>query len=207
MSECRVDGGAPHTSLLCRIAGKVDSISMQNALLWGVAWLIISTIGGWYYCIMPSGVVDYEVVGKLPLLYHLMFNVVVWMVSASVLYVVILLHNRGAKLTDTYARLLFAHWPATLLLLPVVVVGKVDYAMFTSDFMTLLHSNALTAVLMALYSFVVVVWMLYWSYRAFRRSAGGHSRVTWPSFIISYYLASRLCVWTIEAICRGIEIG
>ena len=206
MSKRRVDSDTEPVGVIQRLAGKVESISMQNALLWGVAWLIISTIGGWYYCAMPSGVVGYDVVGQLPLAWHLMLNVVVWIVTASVLYVVILLHNRGAQFTDTYARLLFAHWPATLLLLPVVVVGKVKYAMFTNDFMTLLHNDTLTAVLMALFSIVVVVWMLYWSYTASRRGAGG-GRFVWFSFIVGYYLASRVCVWVLEAICRGIVIG
>jgi hypothetical protein len=101
------------------MVNKVDTLSTQNALLWGVAWLIISTLGGWYYGLMPVSAVGYDVVAHLPLVWHLMLNLVVWLVAASLLYVVILLYNRKAKFVDSYGRLLFAHWPATLLLLPV----------------------------------------------------------------------------------------
>ena len=207
MSKRRVDSDTQRVGIIPRLVGKVESISMQNALLWGIAWLIISTIGGWYFCAMPSSAVGYDIVGQLPLAWHLMLNVVVWIVTASLLYVVILLHNRRAKFTDTYARLLFAHWPATLLLLPVVIVGKMKYALFSHDFMTLFQNDTLTAVLMALFSVAVVVWMLYWSYTAFRRGAGTGSGYTWFSFIVGYYLADRLCVWVLETICQGIGIG
>lgn len=207
MTKCGVENNAERRGILFRLVNKVDDISTQNALLWGVAWLIISTIAGWYLCVMPSSAVGYDVVGQLPLMWHLMLNLVVWIITSSVLYLFILFHSRAAKFTDCYARLLFAHWPATLLLLPVVVIGKLKYAMFSSDFKLLLQGDALTAVLMALFSVVIVVWMLYWSYVAFRRGAGRGDWTTWSSFIIGYYFANRLCEWVLEAICQGIGIG
>lgn len=206
MSKCGVEGSA-QGGLLCRIVNKVDTISTQNALLWGLAWLIISTIAGWYLSVMPVSVVGYDVVGYLPLWWHLMLNIVVWIIPSSVLYVFALFSNRQAKVVDTYARLLFAHWPATLLLLPVAVIGKVKYAMFSSDFMQLLRGDVLVAVLMLLFCVVIVVWMLYWSYVAFRRAAGRGDWTTWASFIIGYYFANRVTVWVLESILRGIEMG
>ena len=207
MTKCKVENYTERRGIICRLVNRVDDISTQNALLWGLAWLIISTLAGWYLSVMPVSVVGYDVVGYMPLWWHLMLNIVVWIIPSSVLYVFILFHSRAAKLTDCYARLLFAHWPATLLLMPVVVIGKIKYAMFSSDFMQLLRSDALVAVLMALFCVVVVVWMLYWSYVAFRRGAGRSDWTTWASFIIGYYLANRLCMWVIEAIYQGIEIG
>ena len=206
MSESKSDIGAAAEGILSRLANKSCRISEQNALLWGVAWLIISTIAGWYYCFMPSSTVGYDVVGYLPLWWHLMLNIVVWIIPSSVLYVFALFSNRQAKVIDTYARLLFAHWPATLLLLPVAVIGKVKYAMFSSDFMQLLRGDVLVAVLMLLFCVVIVVWMLYWSYVAFRRAAGRGDWTTWASFIIGYYFANRVTVWVLESILRGIEM-
>lgn len=207
MTKCELENKSERRGILCRLVNRVDDISTQNALLWGLAWLIISTIAGWYLCVMPMSVVGYDVVGYMSLWWHLMLNLMVWIIPSSVLYVIILFHSRAAKVTDCYARLLFAHWPATLLLLPVVVIGKVKYAIFSNDFMQLLRGDALEAVLMALFCVVIVVWMLYWSYVAFRRGAGRGDWTTWSSFIIGYYLANRLCVWVLEAICQGIGIG
>jgi hypothetical protein len=79
--------------------------------------------------------------------------------------------------------------------------------MFSNDFMLLLRDDSLVALLMALFCVVVVVWMLYWSYVAFRRAAGRGDWSTWASFIIGYYLANRVTEWAVEAIYRGIEMG
>jgi hypothetical protein len=186
---------------------RAENISKTNALLWGVAWLIISTIAGWRLLLAPAGVVGYDVVGYMPLAHHLLLNAVVWMCLASVVYLFMLLLNSKAKFVDSYARLLFAHWPVTLMLLPALVVGKVKYAMFVNDFMALLHADALTAVLMALLSVVIVVWTLYWSYAAFRRGVSRGGWATWCSFILGYYLASRLCEWVLGAVCQGFVVG
>lgn len=190
-----------------RIVHRVESISQTNALLWGVAWLIISTIAGWYLCLAPTGVVGYDVVGYMPLVRHLVLNCVVWISMASVVYIFMLILNTKAKFVDSYARLLFAHWPVTLLLLPVFVVGKVKYAMFCNEFMTLLQGDALTAVLMALYCLVIVVWMLYWSYTAFRRGVEREGWATWCSFILGYYLASKFCEWVLDVVYQGFMVG
>ena len=180
---------------------RAENISQTNALLWGVAWLIISTIGGWRLLLAPAGVVGYDVVGYMPLILHLLLNSIVWLCLASVVYVFMLLLNRKAKFVDSYARLLYAHWPVTLMLLPVFVVGKVKYAMFVNDFMALLRSDALMAVLMALFSVVIVIWTLYWSYTVFRRGVSREGWATWCSFIVGYYLASKFCVWVLEVVC------
>lgn len=186
---------------------RVESISQTNALLWGVAWLIISTIGGWRLLLAPSGVVGYDVVGYMPLVRHLLLNCVVWICLASVVYIFMLMINNKAKFVDSYARLLFAHWPVTLMLLPVLIVGKVKYAMFVNDFISLLRGDALVAVLMALFSVVIVVWTLYWSYAAFRRGVGRGGWITWCSFIVGYYLASRFCIWVLDTVYQGLLVG
>ena len=190
-------------SMLKRMVNRPENISRTNALLWGLAWLIISTIGGWRLLLAPSGVVDYNVVGYMPLTHHLMLNCVVWICLASVVYLFMLLLNKKAQFVDSYARLLFAHCPVTLMLLPVFVVGKIKYSMFVNDFMVLLHSDALTAVLMALFSVLIVVWTLYWSYTVFRRGVGRGGWTTWCSFIVGYYLASRFCVWVLDTVYQG----
>jgi uncharacterized YccA/Bax inhibitor family protein len=87
------------------------------------------------------------------------------------------------------------------MLLPLFVVGKIDYSLFVNDFMGLLRSDALMAVLMALFSVVIVVWTLYWSYTVFRRGVSRGGWATWCSFIVGYYLASKFCVWVLEVVC------
>ena len=194
-------------SMLKRMVNRPETISYTNALLWGVAWLIISTIGGWHLSLVPSGVVDYDVVGYMPLTYHLLLNCVVWICLASVVYLFMLMLNKKAKFMDSYARLLFAHWPVTLMLLPLFVVGKIDYSLFVNDFMGLLRSDALVALLMALFSVLIVVWTLYWSYIVFRRGVGRGGWITWCSFIVGYYLASRFCIWVLDTVYQGLLVG
>lgn len=201
------DNRSAKRGVIYRMMHRVESISQTNALLWGVAWLIISSICGWYLCLAPQDVVGYDVVGYMPLVHSLMLNCVVWIAMASVVYVVMLILNRRAKLVDSYARLLFAHWPVTLMLLPVWVVGKVKYAMFVNDFTTLLSVDALTAVLMALYSVAIVLWMLYWSYTAFRRGVGRDDWSVWCSFIVGYYLASKFTAWVLSVVYQGVIVG
>ena len=207
MSRIGVKSGAQGLGWFSSIIYRVESITTQNALLWGLAWLIISTIAGWYLCLIPSGVVGYQVVGLSPLVWYLMQNVVVWIISASVLYAVVLLHNRRAQVVDTYGRLLFAHWPATLLLLPVVVVGKVEYCLLVSDLAAAFAANAITTVLYMLFVIVVVLWVAWWSYLAFRRGAGRGGWVTVVSYAVGCIVATLLSSWVLDVIWRGAQIG
>jgi hypothetical protein len=61
-------------SMLKRMVNRPETISYTNALLWGVAWLIISTIGGWRLLLAPTSVVSYDVVGYMPLIRHLLLT-------------------------------------------------------------------------------------------------------------------------------------
>lgn len=156
------------TSLLWRMVNRPAVNSKRNALLWGVAWMIISAIGGWHLRVAPVSIVGYDLYGYLPLLWHLLVNVVVCVVPISLFVVAALIVNRHTNVGELFARMLFAHWPATLLLLPAMFVGEVKYALLNNDLANVFESDVVAALLFSALLFVVVVWVLYWGYVAFR---------------------------------------
>ena len=156
------------SSLLWRMVNRPAVNSKRNALLWGVAWLIISAIGGWHLRVAPASVMGYDLYGYLPLLWHLMLNVVVCVVPISLFMVAALIVNRSTNVGELFSRMLFAHWPATLLLLPAMFVGEVKYAMLNNALARVFESDVVVALLFSVLLFVVVVWVLYWGYVAFR---------------------------------------
>lgn len=156
------------SSLLWRMVNRPAVNSKRNALLWGVAWLIISAIGGWHLRVAPASVMGYDLYGYLPLLWHLMLNVVVCVVPISLFMVAALIVNRSTNVGELFSRMLFAHWPATLLLLPAMFVGEVKYALLNNDLAKVFESDVVAALLFSALLFVVVVWVLYWDYVAFR---------------------------------------
>ena len=88
------------SSLLWRMVNRPAVNSKRNALLWGVAWLIISAIGGWHLRVAPASVMGYDLYGYLPLLWHLMLNVVVCVVPISLFMVAALIVNRRTNVGE-----------------------------------------------------------------------------------------------------------
>lgn len=143
-------------------------IVTNNALLWGLAWLIIGSILCWYFRMVPTSSLSYDISGYVPLHQSLLLNVAVWIISTAPFWLVAVLLNRGVAMLELFGRMLYAHWPVTLLLLPTVCGWRMEYAVLVNDVSAALDSSvSVTAIMLLLYA-IVAVWYLYWSYIAFR---------------------------------------
>ena len=55
--------GSVKGSLFKRMLQRPASSSRNNALLWGVAWLIIGVIVAWYFQFVPTSMIGYTASG------------------------------------------------------------------------------------------------------------------------------------------------
>ena len=86
--------GFGHYSWFMRcVVRRVETISEQNALLWGVAWLIIAAIVGWYFRLMPSSVVSFVPTGYVSLFWSLVLNMVLGVVWSLLFIPLALVRN------------------------------------------------------------------------------------------------------------------
>ena len=195
------------SSLLWRMVNRPAVNSKRNALLWGVAWLIISAIGGWHLRVAPASVMGYDLYGYLPLLWHLMLNVVVCVVPISLFMVAALIVNRSTNVGELFSRMLFAHWPATLLLLPAMFVGEVKYAMLNNALARVFESDVVVALLFSVLLFVVVVWVLYWGYVAFRVATQRGAWLTMIVYLNALVLSALLTNEVLDATYLWLRMG
>ena len=195
------------SSLLWRMVNRPAVNSKRNALLWGVAWLIISAIGGWHLRVAPASVMGYDLYGYLPLLWHLMLNVVVCVVPISLFMVAALIVNRSTNVGELFSRMLFAHWPATLLLLPAMFVGEVKYAMLNNALARVFESDVVVALLFSVLLFVVVVWVLYWGYVAFRVATQRGGWLTMIVYLNALVLSALLTNEVLDATYLWLRMG
>ena len=126
MAKRRRDGGR-HSggSLVKRMINRPETLSANNALLWGIAWLIIGAIASWYFRFVPTSMISYTATGYVPLIWHVAIMMVVWVSFGLVFFAFGVVRNRRASMIDLFGRMLFAHWPITLLLVPGVVMNRV----------------------------------------------------------------------------------
>ena len=195
------------SSLLWRMVNRPAVNSKRNALLWGVAWLIISAIGGWHLRVAPASVMGYDLYGYLPLLWHLMLNVVVCVVPISLFMVAALIVNRSTNVGELFSRMLFAHWPATLLLLPAMFVGEVKYALLNNALAKVFESDVVAALLFSVLLFVVVVWVLYWGYVAFRVATQRGGWLTMIVYLNALVLSALLTNEVLDTLYLWLRMG
>jgi hypothetical protein len=146
------------------------AISKKNALLWGLFWLLGSAILGWHFSIVPTSVVGYTW-GGVALLSEAIYAlfILVSLVLPSV--VAVLLLNRKADVVELSGRMLYAHAPVTLLMLPAIWGDKVIYSTFMANPFNA-QLSSLYVVLMLVFVVTILVWYLYWSFDAFRSVSG-----------------------------------
>lgn len=176
------------------------SCTTRNALMWGVAWIIVSTIGGWHFHLAPTSALGYDLYGYMPLLWHLVINFVQAIVFTLPFIVVVLILNHKASISETFSRVLFAHWPATLLLLPAIFVSGNQYALLTNNLRVAFESDATAATLFALLLVVVVVWIVRWVYVAFRKVTPRMGYVTLMLFGVALVVATVATDWVLHVI-------
>ena len=157
------------SALLGSLMRRPETNSTKNALLWGVAWLIVSALCGWHLHMAPVSAVGYDLYGYLPLLWHIVVNVALGTTFVVPFIIAAAFVNRKVSVAEAFARMLFAHWPAVLLLLPAAFVDPVKYSMLNNDLVAAFGANAAMAISFAVLLVVVVVWMVRWCYIAFRK--------------------------------------
>ena len=143
------------------------TMSAKNALLWGMFWMLGGAILGWYFTLVPTSLVGYTW-GYATLSSHVIYGVAIWVALALPTLLVVWLARCGVAAWEVFGRMLFAHMPVTLLMLPAMFGDKVDYSTFMLSPFNSQLSTAYSA-WMSLYVVAILVWYLYWSYVAFRR--------------------------------------
>jgi hypothetical protein len=179
------------TSLVNRPAENSDN----NALLWGIAWLIITAILGWFFRVMPTSSFGAITTGYVSLLNHVIVNLVVWITACALPFLVAVVVNRKTKVTELFGRMLFAHWPVIILMLPAVFGDKIAYSTYMNsvahfDFDVTFTCEPSYSLWMTILLLVTLVWYLYWSYLAFRR-ATNRSGIT----IFVYLVVAMMLSW------------
>ena len=192
-------------SILKRMVNRPETISSVNALLWGVAWLIIGAIVAWYFKFVPTSMIGYTTSGYVPLVWHVAIMFVMWVSFGVVYFAFGVMRNRQAGVIDLFGRMLYAHWPVTLLLVPGMIMNRVAYATFMSDASVAFKLYPLQSVVMAIFVVVILLWALYWGYLAFRRATERGGIFTLVCYIIATPLAAYLSQMVLEALRRGMS--
>lgn len=175
MAKCNT--GFEHYGWFKRcVLRRAETISAQNALLWGVAWLIISAILGWYFRLMPTSVFSFVPTDYVSLMWSLLLSIVVWFSWSLPFIPFALVRNPKTKSFELLGRLLFAHWPAVVLMFPAILHNRIAYATFVGSPSAGFELYPVFSVVMVLLTVVVVTWSIVWSYQAFAVSTGCNKR-------------------------------
>lgn len=199
MSRRRVFSGSMFNRMVDRPATNESSM----ALMWGLAWLIVGIILCWYLDLVPTSMFGYTW-GAVSLAWNTALGLVMWVSSTVLFYGAALLFSREVSVTELFGRMLFAHWPVTLMLLPAVVGDKVAYSTFMSHPTVVFEQAPVYAVLMAIFSAVVLVWYFYWGLCAFRRSLSRSGAVVFIAYVVAFVLSYILSQYTLDAVYAGI---
>ncbi len=142
------------------------TMSAKNALLWGMFWMLGGAILGWYISLVPTSIVGYTL-DATALISYVIYGVAVWVALALPTLLVVWFARRDVAAWEVFGRMLFAHMPVTLLMLPAMFGDKVAYSIFMSSPLNIQLPTTYIA-LVSVYVVVVLVWYLYWSFVAFR---------------------------------------
>ena len=196
--------GAGSGSFIARMLKRPATNSSNNALLWGLAWLIIGVICAWHFAFVPTSMIGYTASVKLPLVWQLALGVAVWVSFGVVYFAFGVMRNRATGVTEMFGRMLFAHWPVTLLLVPGVLLNRVAYSTFMSDPVVAYANYPTDSIIMAAVVVVVGLWALYWGYLAFCRATQRKGFVSFLCYAIATPLACYLSTLVVQAILRGV---
>ena len=192
------DGG----SFFNRMVNRPATNDRDMALMWGLAWLIVGIILCWYTDLVPTSMFGYTW-GVTSLAWQTVLGFVMWISSTVIFFAFAVLLNRKVSTTELFGRMLFAHWPVTLLVLPAIVGDKVAYSTFMNNPKILFDHVPIYAVLMSIFTAVVLVWYLYWGYCAFRRSTSRSGALVFIVYVIAFVLSMFLSSYTIDFVYAG----
>ncbi|MBO7235225.1 MAG: hypothetical protein J6V05_01370, partial [Alistipes sp.] len=80
------------------------AMSMQNALLWGIFWMLGGAILGWYFSVVPTSIVGYTW-GSTSLLSQVIYGVVLWVSLALPMYAAALTLNSRVGVIELSGRM------------------------------------------------------------------------------------------------------
>ena len=196
--------GAGSGSFIARMLKRPATNSSNNALLWGLAWLIIGVICAWHFAFVPTSMIGYTASVKLSLVWQLALGVAVWVSFGVVYFAFGVMRNRATGVTEMFGRMLFAHWPVTLLLVPGVFLNRVAYSTFMSDPVVAYANYPTDSIIIATVVVVVGLWALYWGYLAFCRATQRSGFLSLVCYVIATPLAYYLSTLVVQAILRGV---
>lgn len=201
--------GEQRSSYIMRMVDRPATNPSEVALLWGLAWLIIASILGWYFRIVPTSMFGFIPSGYVSLMWHVVVNVIVWIVSSALPFAFAVLLNRKTPTLEFFGRMLFAHWPVIWLMVPGIISDKISYSLFMAnldslDFALSIKVQPLYTSLMILLTVVVLLWYLYWSFVAFRKATQRRGILVFAIFIAVMFASQCITGVTLDAVYKSI---
>lgn len=178
-----------------RLAWRPALLDGRQALLKGLAWLIVATMLSWYFRVAPTSTIAFDVAGYVALWKCLVEQLLLWGATAVMLYLVMALTGSESNFKELASRVLYARLPIYLLILPAIVGGfRVEYAVVVNDPMQAFAEYPLT-IAYAVFAVVMVLAYIWWNYRAFAKVRGAEDMRGGVFFVVGIVLAYEVSQW------------
>lgn len=178
-----------------RLAWRPALLDGRQALLKGLAWLIVATMLSWYFRVAPTSTIAFDVAGYVALWKCLVEQLLLWGATAVMLYLVMALTGSESNFKELASRVLYARLPIYLLILPAIIGGfRVEYAVVVNDPMQAFAEYPLT-IAYAVFAVVMVLAYIWWNYRAFAKVRGTEDMRGGVFFVVGIALAYEVSQW------------
>lgn len=178
-----------------RLAWRPALLDGRQALLKGLAWLIVATMLSWYFRVAPTSTIAFDVAGYVALWKCLVEQLLLWGATAVMLYLVMALTGSESNFKELASRVLYARLPIYLLILPAIVGGfRVEYAVVVNDPMQAFAEYPLT-IAYAVFAVVMVLAYIWWNYRVFAKVRGAEDMRGGVFFVVGIVLAYEVSQW------------
>ena len=203
---------AEQFNIIKDVINRPTSRQSDVTLLWGIAWLIIISIIGWYFRIAPMSIFGFIPVGYVSLLWHVVLNTIIWVVSCVLPFAYAMYINRKTRTVELFGRMLYAHWPAMLLMLPGIVGGESRIYMYSTYMSGLNRYNLAQSfelypeytTLMLIMTCVILIWYVYWSYNAFSGATKCKGLRFFALYILVVMCSQYLTAITLEEVYKSL---
>ena len=186
------------------VLNRVKTITTTNALLWGVAWLIISAMLGWYFRIMPTSACSFTLTDYVPLRLSLLLHLIVWITWTAPFLLIALLRNVKVSINELFSRMLFAHWPVIIVMLPGILGYRVAFATYLGNPIVAFDLYPAFSTILTIVLLLVVGWWLRWSYQAYSVSTGRNIVVDKILFVVVAILAGGLSEVVLDYVLESV---
>lgn len=189
------NGEAATLPLWRRLAWRPALLDGRQALLKGLAWLIVATLLSWYFRVAPTSTIAFDVAGYVALWKCLVEQLMLWGATAVMLYLVMALTGSECNFKELASRVLYARLPTYFLILPAIIGGfRVEYAVAVNDPMQAFAEYPLT-IAYAVFAVVMVLAYLWWNYRVFAKVRGTEDMRGGVFFVVGIVLAYEVSQW------------